>query len=289
MKTNLDKIAKMIAKGESPKEIAARLGLSERTVQRSAKKLRETVNESILIIPDVHIDPAESNDRMDWMGMLIEERRPQKVVCLGDFANIDSLSSFDKGKKSAEGKRYAKDVRATIDAQERMFSHITYDPELYMIGGNHEHRITRAANLDPALADTLSINDLQFEEFGWQCTPYTEILYLDGISFTHHHTSGRMDRPIGGVNQARSILTKKHTSAVQGHSHVWDYAEDITGAGKKIFALVGGCYFEHEVSYASRSEQNTWWRGITILHRVDEDNWDIERISIERMKAMYAK
>ena len=40
----------------------------------------------------------------------IFEEKPDVVVCLGDWFDMASLSSHDKGKKSFEGRRYKQDV-----------------------------------------------------------------------------------------------------------------------------------------------------------------------------------
>ena len=38
---------------------------------------------------------------------------------MGDFASMDSLSSYDKGKKSLKGRRYKKDIDHAHDALEK--------------------------------------------------------------------------------------------------------------------------------------------------------------------------
>ena len=60
----------------------------------------------LLIIPDAHAEPNYDNDRFTWLGSLIFEKKPDVVVCLGDWFDMASLSSHDKGKKSFEGRRY---------------------------------------------------------------------------------------------------------------------------------------------------------------------------------------
>ena len=54
----------------------------------------------LLIIPDAHAEPNYDNDRLTWLGNLIFEEKPDVVVCLGDWFDMASLSSHDKGKKS---------------------------------------------------------------------------------------------------------------------------------------------------------------------------------------------
>src|SRR5687768_6321108 len=76
--------------------------------------------EKVLIIPDAHAHPQFDNTRFSWLGQLIADERPDTIVCLGDFADMPSLSGYDKGKKSFEGRRYKKDIDAARDAMSMM-------------------------------------------------------------------------------------------------------------------------------------------------------------------------
>ena len=53
---------------------------------------------------------------------LIFEEKPDVVVCLGDWFDMASLSSHDKGKKSFEGRRYKQDVAVGVDAFEKTWA-----------------------------------------------------------------------------------------------------------------------------------------------------------------------
>ena len=100
---------------------------------------------------------------------------------------MPSLSSYDKGTKGFEGRRYKKDVNAVIDAQEKLFAPIKsynkrqadkhrtrYKPKWHMTLGNHEDRINRATNSSPELDGAISIDDLQYKKFGWHLTPFKQ-------------------------------------------------------------------------------------------------------------------
>ncbi|WP_230684319.1 hypothetical protein, partial [Streptococcus pneumoniae] len=84
-----------------------------------------------------------------------------------------SLSSYDVGKKSFEGRRYTKDIQASYEAMQALLDplwefnhkavltkHKRYQPKMVMLYGNHENRITRAVNNDPKLEGVLSLEDL---------------------------------------------------------------------------------------------------------------------------------
>lgn len=64
----------------------------------------------ILVIPDCQVKPGVPLDHMSWIGKLIVDKKPDVIVNIGDFADIPSLSSYDVGKKSFEGRRYVDDL-----------------------------------------------------------------------------------------------------------------------------------------------------------------------------------
>ncbi len=52
---------------------------------------------NMLIIPDPHASPDYDNERFSALGEFILSTKPQYIVCLGDMADMSSLSSYDKG------------------------------------------------------------------------------------------------------------------------------------------------------------------------------------------------
>ena len=106
----------------------------------------------ILVIGDAHAKPGVSNRRFDWLGKFIADTKPDVVVDIGDWADMESLSSYDKGKRSFEGRRYKRDVEAAIDARERVnygMRGMSRRPTLVALTGNHTERIARAAQSNP--------------------------------------------------------------------------------------------------------------------------------------------
>ena len=58
-----------------------------------------------LIIPDTQVKYGLDFSYLRRIGQYIIDKKPDVVVHLGDFADMESLSSYDIGKKSFEGKR----------------------------------------------------------------------------------------------------------------------------------------------------------------------------------------
>lgn len=255
----------------------------------------------ILVIPDAHATPYHNNKRFAVLGKYIVDEQPDIIVNIGDFGDMPSLSSYDKGKKSFEGRRYKHDVEAVIDAQKLIFEPLKaynklqraakrkqYKPKLILTLGNHEHRINRVSEISPELDETISVDDLKFKEFGWEVHDYGTPVFIEGIAFSHVFISGIMGRPISGEHHAHSLLIKMHHSCVQGHSHLRDFCERTTASGKKLLGLVVGCYLDTDQHEHYAGEANKlWWRGLVMLHNVKDGQFDPEFISMERLKEMY--
>lgn len=249
-----------------------------------------------LIIPDPHAKPNNSFDRFRYLGNLIADVKPDKVICIGDWAEMESLCSYDKGTRGFEGRRYRHDVDAAVEAQEVMFAPIKArkkkQPEYYMLIGNHDQRIEKAVEKDPAqLEGVISLQDLKYEEFGWNVTPYNGsspgVLQLDGVAYSHYFISGVMGMAIGGTHPAYQMLNKYHVSCVQGHSHTTDYCVRHTANGRNIHGLVVGCYTDDRPDFAGAAN-DMWWRGVVVLHDVENGEYDPEWISLKAIKKDYA-
>ncbi len=250
-----------------------------------------------MIIPDAHAKPTVNNNRFEWLGHLALERRPEVIIDIGDWADMPSLCSYDYGKKSFEGRRYYKDIKAARDARERFWQPFAehnrlhpkdqYHPRLIALGGNHdEGRITRVTEMHPELFGTISINDFGYKEYGWEYIPFLKPYKLDGILYSHYFPSGVKNLPIGGEHPAATILKKMFMSCISGHSHVRDFSERTRADGKKIASAIVGCYFEHREAYTGGTDV-MWYRGVFFANNVREGAFDPEWISLSQIKKIY--
>jgi len=244
--------------------------------------------ETILVIGDPHAKPGVSQERFTWLGRAIADINPDHVVCIGDMADMESLSSYDVGTLRFEGRRYKDDIEATREALALINAELGgWSGRKHMTVGNHEHRISRIVNEDPKFDGFMSVDDLGYADAGWEVTPFKSVTSIAGTAFSHYFPSGIMGRPIGGVHPARAMIAKLHTSAVQGHSHLLSYHRESTPLGKDINALSAGCFFEHEEGYAGPANK-MWWRGLCLLRDAHDGDFDLETISMASVKRRYA-
>lgn len=242
-----------------------------------------------LIIPDSHAHPDYNNNRYTWLGKFIADLKPDVVVDIGDWFDMSSLCHYDRGTRGFEGRRYQRDIEAGIEAQDRLLTEVRKRkkklPRFVRTLGNHENRITRAANVDAVLEGTLSLDDLQSKEYLWEAYPFLEPVDIDGVDYCHYFTSGVMGRPIGGEHPAYSMLSKRFKSSTQGHTHTYDYAIRSRG-NRHIHGLVCGVFQDYEADYAGPANK-MWRKGVTIKRHVQDGDYDIEFVSLERLRRIY--
>ena len=246
----------------------------------------------ILVIPDSHCRPGVSNSRFTWLARLIADTQPEVIVHLGDLFDMESLCSYDKGKKSFEGRRYTKDIAVGQNALQRLSDAFSpaYNPRRVFLEGNHEHRIAKAVDFEPALDGKLTLADLGLKDFGWETHPFLKTVTIEGVCFSHYFVSGVMSRPIGGENPATSLINKQHRSCIAGHLHLYDYSERTDAAGKKIQCITAGCFLEPGQWEGYAGPANLLWRnGVTYLHGVQGGQFDFEMISTARLRREYGR
>jgi hypothetical protein len=255
------------------------------------------VGKKILVLPDVQAKPGNDFSFLRRIGSYMVEKKPDVVVCIGDFADMPSLSSYDKGKKSFEGRRYKRDIEAAQFAMQAFLGPLNeynemrrrnkkgeYKPRMVLTLGNHEHRISRACEDDPKLDGVLSVKDLAYEEYGWEVIPFLEVIVIEGIAFSHYFTTGVMGRPAGS---AQAQLRKAGMSCIAGHQQGKQIAYATRADGKTITSIIAGSAYEHDEEYLG-NQGNRHWRGFLMLHEVEDGGFDEMWVSLGYVNQRYA-
>ena len=247
-----------------------------------------------LVIPDVQAKDGNDFTYLKCLGNFIVKKQPDVIICIGDFADMESLSSYDRGLKSFEGRSFTKDLFAARDAMDALLTPMyeynarrrknkekLYKPRMVLTLGNHEDRINRAINEDRKLDGLISIDDLPYQD--WEVIPFLEVICIDGIAYSHYFTSGAMGRPIGSAQQ---LLTKKHMSCFAGHQQGRQIAYGKRADGKEMTAIICGSFYEHYENYLGK-QGNEHYRGFYVLHDVNDGAYDEMAVSIRYLKERY--
>ena len=251
-----------------------------------------------LVIPDTQVKPDVNTDHLTWAGEYAVEMLPDVIVHIGDHWDLPSLSSYDRGKKSFEGRRYVNDIAAGNEAMDRFMEPIhreikrrqknkkkSWNPELHFCLGNHENRITRAVEDSAELESLMSFDDFNLKEHGFNVHDFLEPVVIDGVCYSHYHTSGIMGRP---VSSARLMLTKKHMSTVMGHVQNRDIAYATKADGSRITGIFAGIYYQHDEGYLTpQTNTSSTWSGVWVLHEVQDGSFDEMPVSINWLRSKY--
>lgn len=251
----------------------------------------------ILVVPDPHAHPSFNNDRADWLGKFILDRKPDVVVNMGDTFDMPSLSSYDKGKASFHGNSYEKDINAGLDFLDRMWRPIRNakrkKPYSVFLEGNHENRLKRVLESEPQLSGDrfgVSYANYQLRDYHNEVVYYKGqtpgIFTCEGFSFAHYVVSGVMGRALSSVHHAAALIDRLHSSCVVAHSHTVDYAVRNTVSGQTLTGIVAGVYQDYESQWAGYVNQ-LWWPGLVYLHGAEDGAASVEFISLGKIRTEY--
>ena len=246
------------------------------------------------VLPDVQAKPGNDFSFLTAIGRYIVDKKPDVIVCIGDFADMHSLSSYDVGKKSFEGRSYQKDIEAARDAMDALLipmyeynkaakkgKHKQYKPRMVLTLGNHCDRINRAINEDRKLDGLISVDDLPYQD--WEVIPFLEVITIDGIAYSHYFTSGAMGRPI---SSAAALLSKKHMSCFAGHQQGRQIAYGMRADGSEMTAIICGSCYLHNEDYLG-AQGNNHFRGCYMLYDVRNGRFDELPLTLKYLMNKY--
>lgn len=247
-----------------------------------------------IVIPDTQVKPGVDTDHLEWAGRYIGEqaggRRNVTIVHLGDHWDMPSLSSYDRGKRSMEGRRYTDDIAAGNEGMARFVGALKaasprgWKPRRIFLHGNHEDRITRAANDQAEYDGAISLDHLDLA--GWETHPYLKPVWVDGVCYAHYFYNPNTGRPYGGSNVETRLRTIGH-SFTMGHQQGLLYGLRSTIRGMQ-HGLVCGSYYLHDEDYKGW-QGNAHWRGIVVCHDVRDGTYDPMFVSLDYLARRYGK
>lgn len=250
---------------------------------------------TVLLIPDTHAMPGDNLNRFDGLMALLNGRdvKLDKVVHIGDLWDFESLCTHDMNSPHWYQRSLSKDIEAGFAALDKIVS-IAYacgTSDIEFIEGNHEDRYNKWMASDNRLLTSdfpKTVHQLiktyrapvkiNFHKFLQPANIY-------GAIFQHYFVSGVMGRPQGGEHHANNLLKSQHSSCVCGHSHLLSTATRTKADGSKLHALVGGCFVDPNGEFAyAKAAKKLWWNGVHLLHFYAPGEFDVESISLERLK-----
>lgn len=251
-----------------------------------------------LVIPDTQQRAGVPSDHMSWIGEYILEKKPDVIVHLGDHADMPSLSVYDKGKISFEGRRYKVDIDCANDTFLELNSPIIkynikrrrdkkklYNPRKIILLGNHEDRISRCIEDNPILDGTISIDDLDYSRLGWEVIDYLDPIEIDGLTYCHYFYNRQSGRPYTGYSM-ETRLKNVGFSFVQGHQQMFlSGIRDLNNGRRHRGIVAGACYLHCERYRGPQARAE--WRGVLVLHSVKDGDFDLLEVPLDYLCRKY--
>lgn len=250
-----------------------------------------------LVIADTQCKPGHSLEYMSAIGEYVVSKRPDVIVHIGDHFDFESLSSYDRGKKSFEGRRLIADIQSGKEGMERLLAPIkklqakqkqakkkVYNPRMVFCVGNHEERFDRVANDMPEFEGFVGVDTLGLQEMGWEVSPFLKPVEIDGIFYVHFLANPFTGKPYGGtaLNQLKNV----GRSFVVGHKQCLDVAIRPSIDDKMQIGIINGACYPFNEPYKG-FQGNNHFRGLTVLHDVEDGFGNPMFVSLDYMMKKY--
>lgn len=244
-------------------------------------------------VPDAQVKEGVPVNHLPAAGNYAAEKRPDVIVIGGDWWDMPSLSSWDRGTLRFEGRRYRSDVEAGKAAMAMFLEPIRkakgYDPRIVFLMGNHEERIERARQEHAFLDGMIGYHDLCLDQFGLEVKDFLEVAAIDGVAYSHYFpraASGAVAQSKRGAPSAKAQLVREGRSAVAGHQQGLDAHCQLIG-GKMQWGIIAGSFYQHHETYLT-PQGNDHWRGLVMLHDVRDGALDPMYVSLNYLLKKYA-
>lgn len=243
---------------------------------------------TVLAVGDFHDKPELSKERATWIGRLAAEKRPDRVVSIGDWADLGSLSTHEApgSAKHAAMTTFADDLESLDESLSAFHRDLPVGSiPVHLTLGNHENRAWRAANADPKRCSDMPLRVEQaYARYRWQTHPFGQFLSIGGCSFVHVPLN-IMGREMGGRHLERSVANDALSSVIMGHTHRRGmFSAPKVGQGNQITCLnLGTAMPTGYVAPYAKLSVTGWSYGVYLLRLrggviISEKFWDMDEL-----------
>lgn len=257
----------------------------------------DTRSKKIMFIADCQVREGVDMTYLDAIGQYLVDKKPDVVVNIGDFYDMPSLSSYDKGKTSFEGRRLQKDIEAGKEGMRRLLAPLrqqqklyrdgakpSYNPRMVFCLGNHEERLKRVSSNNSEFEGFIGYHLLELEK-DWEVHQFLKPVNIQGINFVHYLSNPMNGKPYGG--NAASQLKNVGASFCVGHKQTLEVAIQPVLDGTMRLGIIAGAAYPFDEDYKGMQTGNNHFRGIVMLHEAKDGFADPSFVStkflIERL------
>jgi hypothetical protein len=179
--------------------------------------------------------------------------RPRRIVFIGDFLDLYSVSSHQKSPSVRV--TLADEIKAGCEALDDIETWGA--EEVHYCSGNHEHRAQRflEANAPELYGVMRTVPELlRIQERGWHWHPYRTVLELGKVAYTH-------DLGRAGGNAVRTNLSDYGNNIVTGHTHrLAVHYGGLADGTTHVSMSVGHLSDVDSIDYMHRFKLNREWQ-----------------------------
>lgn len=255
----------------------------------------------IICIPDTQVKPGVPIEHLFAAGNYICDSRPDKIVVLGDWWDMPSLSRYSSP-KDVEGARVLADITSGKKAMELFLKPLqelqkrqaknkkrVYNPDMVFLTGNHDPmvRIPRLIEEYPTLEGFVPDDCKEWLiGLGFDVIDFLEVVDIEGIRFSHYFQNMHSAKkgPLSG--NIVTMMKNAGFSFVMGHQQGKKCHSFKLGDGTNRLGIVAGSFYQHKENYEGPQGGNNW-NGIIVLNEVKEGGADICEVSMNYLLANY--
>jgi transposase-like protein len=228
------------------------------TVRQDSAPRTEKIR--VVCVGDAHDTPGiPDKSRFEWIGKYTKAVKPDVLVQIGDFADLDSLNTH------VPNETYAGRAKPTFLADMASFNEalqaINCDGvEKHCTLGNHERRLYLFEDRAPEAYGMMQF-ELQriFERNDWTFSPYGEITFYGGVGFVHAALN-RLSKTYGGKNAEQTIANDCLHDLVIGHSHTdRKHRAAKIGHNNEVQIINTGCALPQGYMFPYAQHATTGW------------------------------
>lgn len=195
-------------------------------------------SESWLVIPDIHASAKGTHDErsLDAVEQYARDRKFDRIVCLGDFLTMDSISRHNKSyPKLLENLRLADDYEVGNSILDR-WQKLT--KKVVLIEGNHEYWIEKYISETPQLEGMLEVEKgLNLKKRGIEWVRH----WSRGDVYTYGNAMFVHGDYVNDLH-AKKMVTAYGTNIFYGHTHdVQSYSMVTKGDNRTLVGQSLGC------------------------------------------------
>jgi len=226
-------------------------------------------NQRVLVLPDIHLRPAmngvpsgEDTETLSALQRYVANYPWNQVVMLGDLMDFDCISTHNINKlRLVEGRRIQRDYdhgNRFLDSWQRATPGAVWT----LIEGNHDERIERYIDANPALEGSLEVEaklDLKSRGIRWvRFWSKGEIYSIGNAHFGHGLYTNKY--------HAEKHAAEYGVCFFYGHTHdVQEMPKSLRGADKAIVGQSMGCLCRYDQPYM-RGRPSKWQQAFGVFH-----------------------